>query len=245
MDIWHLRFSSDGRHALFPTEEARRAAVLVIVHHAARWLVAFGIIDDHLHVELACSRSRAGKLKRAIVLGLRPISGRDFEPPFLKPVESRAHLLHLVSYCIEQPAKHGLGIHPALWSGSCFYDLVGARVIGGLELRVADVLPRYRIRDAWRAAGCAADGVAPLTDSQIRGAGLSALREAAAFATCAHHRLVGRSARETEGRAAVVTLARLVGYRGSDIAAELGVSREAARLAGHRRLTNVWCARRD
>lgn len=153
MEIWHLRFSSDGRHPLFPDEERRRIALLVLVRHAGAWLIALGIVDDHLHVVVVCSRRRAGKLCRALVLGLRPIAGLGFESSFIKPVESRAHLLRLVSYCIEQPAKHGLAVPPMMWSGSCFADLVGARRIGGLTLRVADVLPRYRPADAWAAAG--------------------------------------------------------------------------------------------
>ena len=78
MEIWHLRFSSDGRHPLFPSEWARRAAVMVLVGHAAPWLVAFGIVDDHLHVVVVCCRERAGKLSRAIVLGMRPIAGLGF-----------------------------------------------------------------------------------------------------------------------------------------------------------------------
>jgi hypothetical protein len=66
------------------------------------------------------------------------------------------------------------------------------------------------------------------------GTGVTALREAAAFATCAHPLVVGRSVRETGARAAVVTLARLAGYRDVDIAASLDIMREAVRLLGHR-----------
>jgi hypothetical protein len=160
MEIWHLRFSSAGRHPLFPEEGTRRAAVRTLAGHAGRWLVTFGMADDHLHVVVACSRERAGKLSRAIVLGLRPLSGMRFEPSFIKPVESRAHLQRLVSYTIEQPAKHGLATPPALWSGSCFPDIVGARIIDSMRLRLCDVLPRYRPRDAWRAAGLPGSGPA-------------------------------------------------------------------------------------
>ncbi len=61
MEIWRLRFSSDGRHPLFPAEPLRRAAVLVLVGHAGPWLVTVGIVDDHLHVVVVCIRERAGK----------------------------------------------------------------------------------------------------------------------------------------------------------------------------------------
>ncbi len=234
MKIWHLRISSDGRHPLFPTEQQRRAAVLLLARRAGPWLVAFGIVDDHLHLELVCSRVRAGKLSRAVLLGLRPIAEVGFEPSFIKPVESRAHLLRLVGYCIEQPRRHGLGEHPALWSGSCFPDLVGARAIDGLRLRIGEVLPRYRAADAWRAAGLTADGISLLEDVQVLGIGLSALCDAASFASCAHPRLVGRSAHETSARAAVVCLGRRAGYRSVDIARSLGITSEAVRQLGHR-----------
>jgi len=222
MHIWHLRFSSDGRHPLFPSEGARRNAVLLLVRHAGPYLVVFGIVDDHLHVIVVCSRECAGKLSRAILLGLRPIAGRGFEPSFIKPVESRAHLMRLVSYCIEQPAKHGLDVHPAMWSGSCFPDLVGARTLDGLELRVREVLPRYRARDAWLAAGWDAAGVMPADDELVRGVGMKALRDAAAFATGATPDLKGRSSRETTARAVVVELARLAGFRIKDIPTRTG-----------------------
>jgi len=107
MPIWQLRLSSDGRHPLFPTEGARRAAVQILVGHAGPWLIAFGIADDHLHGDVVCSHERAGKLARAIRMGLRPITERDFEPTFLERVETRVHLLRLVAYAIEQPKKHG------------------------------------------------------------------------------------------------------------------------------------------
>jgi hypothetical protein len=234
MHIWHLRFSSDGRHPLFSTESARRSAVLVLVRHAGPCLVAFGIVDDHVHVVVVCSRARAGRLSRAILLGLRPVAGLGFEPSFIKPVESRAHLKRLVTYCIEQPAKHGLRVHPALWSGSCFADLVGSRVIDGLELRVREVLPRFRERDAWAAVGWESRGVAPMDDDQVRGVGMRALLDAAAFATCGAPDLRGRTKRETVARAAVVSMARGAGYRREDIGRALEVTREAVRQLGHR-----------
>ena len=234
MDIWHLRFSSDGRHPLFVSEAARRAAILSLARAAGTYLVTFGFVDDHLHVVVVCSRSMAGKLSRAILLGLRPIAGRGFEPSYMKPVESRAHLLRLVGYTIEQPAKHGLAVHPAMWSGSAFPDIVGARVIDGLCLRIGEVLPRYRTADAWRAAGLSADGLAPLSDEGIRATGLGTLMEAASFASCATPDLTGRSRRDVSARATVVSLGRSVGFRVKDIASTLQIAPETVRRLGLR-----------
>lgn len=232
MRIWHLRFSSDGRHALFRLERVRRLAIHVVVKHIRKWVICFGIVDDHLHVVVLCSRERAGKISRAVVLGLRPLAGLEFEPSYIKPVESRAHLLRLVGYCIEQPVKHGLDVHPALWSGSCFSDIVGARVIDGLELRLGEVLPRYRAADAWRSAGLPAAGIAPMSDAAIFGAGLPALVAASAFAAGAPDELERRTRVETQARAAAVVLGRQAGFRVGDLARAMGVSPESVRKLG-------------
>lgn len=235
MEIWHLRFSSDGRHPLFRSELERRQAVLVLCHAAGAWLVTFGIVDDHLHVVVVCSRQRAGRISRALVLGLRPIARLAFEPSFVKPVESRKHLMRLMDYTIEQPARHGLTVHPVLWSGSAFSDIVGARAISGLRLRIHDVLPRYRSADAWGAAGLSPTGVPSLSAEGIRQAGLPSIVEAASHAACAPPRPRGRTPREVTARAAVVALAHTAGYRKADIASTLAITTEGVRKLGHRR----------
>lgn len=232
--IWHLRFASDGRHPLFRTEAERRAAVLVLVRAAGDWLVTFGIVDDHLHVVVVCSRVRAGKLSRALVLGLRPIAGMGFEPSYMKPVESRSHLQRLVGYTIEQPAKHGLEIHPAIWSGSSFSDIVGARATADFRICTSDVLPRYRASEAWKSSGLSAQGIQPLSDRGVFVSGLTPLVDAASFALCAPPKLEGRTRREAHARAVVVSLGRAVGYRAKDIASVLQVSPEAVRKLGLR-----------
>ena len=219
---------------MFRTEIERRLAVLVLVRAAGPWLVTFGLVDDHVHVVVVCSREQAGKVSRAIVLGLRPIAGMAFEPSYIKPVQTRSHLLRLVAYTIEQPAKHGLATHPALWSGSAFSDIVGARAIEGFHLRIPDVLPRYRQADAWNAAGLSRDGLPLLPDEGILAVGLPSLVEAASHAVCAPPRLRGRTPREVRARAAVVALGRVAGFRGTDIASTLGITSEAVRKIGLR-----------
>ena len=232
MEIWHLRFSSEGRHPLFPTEGQRRAAVTVVVQRAGPYLITFGIVDDHLHIVLVCDRATAGKLSRALLLGLRPIARREFESPYIKPVENRSHLLRLVGYTIEQPAKHGLDTHPALWSGSAFPDIVGARVI--CRLRISDVLPRYRTAEAWKAAGLSPQGVSPLEVGLLRSADVEALTVAASFVANAPPELSGRTAPETRARALVVSLAREAGLPTHDVTVALDISREAARKLSKR-----------
>lgn len=108
----------------------------------------FCIVDDHLHVVLLCEAQQAGVLSRELLLALRPLTGPNLAPAFVRPVEGRGHLEWLVRYVLEQPTKHGLPGHPALWPGSCFPDLVGARRLPGLSLRLrlSEALPRFRLR---------------------------------------------------------------------------------------------------
>ncbi len=232
MQIWHLGLSSEGRHPLFPSERERRAAVALVVRRAGPYLITFGIVDDHLHVVVVCDRRTAGKLLRALQLGLRSISRTGFEPPYIKPVSSRAHLIRLVEYTIEQPAKHGLDEHPALWSGSAFADIVGARAV--CHTRIPHVLPRYRLADAWTAAGLPPGGVAPSRVAQLRGIGSDALTAAAAFAVNAPPALSRRTAEVTRARALVVSLGKEAGFHTRDLTDALDVTRESVRKLSQR-----------
>lgn len=232
MQIWHLGLSSEGRHPLFPSERERRAAVGLVVRRAGPYLVTFGIVDDHLHVVVVCDRRTVGKLGRALLLGLRPIARMGFEPPYIKPVSSRAHLTRLVAYTIEQPVKHGLDEHPALWSGSAFADIVGARAI--FRPRVADVLPRFRRAAAWKAAGLLPGGVEPLRTEPLRGIGSDALIAAAAFAANATPALHRRTAEVTRARALAVSLGKEAGIRTRDLTDTLEVTRESIRKLSQR-----------
>jgi hypothetical protein len=227
MQIWHLGLSSEGRHPLFPSERERRAAVALVVRRAGPYLITFSIVDDHLHVVVVCDRATAGKLMRALLLGLRSISRTGFEPPYIKPVSSRAHLKRLVAYSIEQPVKHGLDEHPALWSGSAFADIVGTRAV--YRPRIVQVLPRYRFADAWTAAGLPSRGVEPLQIEQLRGIGSVALTAAAAFAVNAPPALHRRTAEVTRARALVVSLGKEAGLRTRDVTDALDVTRESVR----------------
>jgi len=54
MKYWHLTFSSDGRHPLFPSECLRRAALWAIARVKKCEILLFCIVDDHLHLVIRC-----------------------------------------------------------------------------------------------------------------------------------------------------------------------------------------------
>ncbi len=43
---------------------------------------------------------------------------------------------NVFGYLLRQPSHHDLQVHPALWTGSCFLDLVGA--CGGVDRQSRD-----------------------------------------------------------------------------------------------------------
>ena len=153
MHIWHLTYASDGRNPLFPDEVACRKAVRVLGRVAGTSTVLFSIVDDHLHLVLWCDRQRRGRLARALVQALRQVAPVPVEPARVRAVENRSHMKWLVDYLLSQTIHHGIPSHPALWSGSCFPDLIGARLVPGLKLQLRKALPRFRMRDIYRAVG--------------------------------------------------------------------------------------------
>jgi hypothetical protein len=172
MELGWLTIASDGRQVLFPSEEARRAAVRVLARVVGPAALLFRVVDDHLHVVVGWERARVGWLSRALVLGLRPLAAAPVEGARVRPVESRAHLESLVGYVLSQTSHHGLAEHPALWTGSCFRDLVGARwlpPLAGRE-RLSAHLPRLPPSALQRAVGLSGRAVEPADDAALRGA---------------------------------------------------------------------------
>jgi REP element-mobilizing transposase RayT len=140
MNIWHLTYASDGRNPLFPDEVACRKAVRVLGRVAGTSTVLFSIVDDHLHLVLWCDRQRRGRLARALVQALRQVAPVPVESARVRAVENRSHMKWLVDYVLSQTIHHGIPSHPALWSGSCFPDLIGARQVPGLDLQLRRAL---------------------------------------------------------------------------------------------------------
>jgi hypothetical protein len=234
LDLWHLTIASDGRRALFPAEEGRRAAVRVLARVVGPAALLFCVVDDHLHLVVGWERLRVGWLGRALVLGLRPFAAAPVEGARVRPVESRAHLESLVGYVLSQTGHHGLAEHPALWTGSCFQDLVGARWLPPLEVRarLTAQLPRLSPSALFAAAGMpsgSARSFAPSDDAALRVGGASRLVAAAAAALALPPSLAGKGAALVLARRAVAQLGIGCGLASGDLGLALGVTPRAVR----------------
>ncbi|RME26697.1 MAG: hypothetical protein D6798_06175 [Deltaproteobacteria bacterium] len=238
MQTVHLTFSAEGRLALFPDEAARRRAVRALARVGGDALLLFCVVDDHVHVVVRSEPDRTGRLARALLLALRAVAADGILPAHLRPVTDRAHLQWLVRYVLHQPAKHALGTHPALWSGSCLPDLVGARVLPGAALAatLAAQLPRLRQRTLFEAVGLPPQPLEPVTDEQLRGLGLADLVAASSAAVAADPALAGRDATTTTARSIAAQLGSAAGFRSEQLAWALHVSAQAVRRYRRRSL---------
>ncbi len=226
---WHLTFADEGRNPLVFSEQARRLIVRTVTRVAGRCLSLFGVVDDHLHVVVLCLRRRAGRLAQALTLALVPFNPR-LRASTPRPVEGRQHMESLVPYILKQVWRHQVvGAHPALWSGSCFQDLIGARVLDGLALQIGAALPRFELRTVYRAVGLNIDQLAPLGCEAIRALGAARLVAGASAALCVGPRQGGNTAGVARARRCVAQLAVRVGISLPEVAWALGISPCTAR----------------
>ncbi len=147
MQPWHLTLASRGRNTLFVDPAALVRGVRTLARVAGEHLLLFAIVDDHVHLVLHCGRVQAAHTASAVSRALQAAGGPPLSPVFIRAVDGRRHLETLVSYCVRQPAKHGLPGHPATYAGSCAADLLGLRVLPGFDpARIASALPRCDVR---------------------------------------------------------------------------------------------------
>jgi len=227
---WHLTFSTDGRNPLFPDEYTRRRALRVLARVAGSRSALFAIVDEHLHLVLFCDRQRAGRLARATLIAVRPLAAAVVEPAHRRAVQSRSHMSWLLDYLLTQPRRHGLPVHPAIWTGSPFPDLIGARQLPGLELKLRKALPRFRIRDLYRAVGLSPGGpLLPLPLETVRAQGIARLVAATTSALAVGPSLRGNRAELVHARRVAAQLAHQCGISLTDTAWALKLTPRAAR----------------
>lgn len=229
MHIWHLTHATDGRNPLFPDETACRKAVRVLGRVAGTSTVLFNIVDEHIHLVLWCDRRRCGRLAQALVRAMRPVASAFVEPARVRAVENRPHMKWLVDYLLSQTIHHGIPVHPALWSGSCFPDLIGARIVPGLELQLRKALPRFRMRDVYKAVGLTEGPLAPLPLEAVRSEGIARLVVATGAALSVGPTLSGNTAPVVHGRRVAVQLAHQAGMAVVDVAWALDLTPRSAR----------------
>jgi len=209
--------------------------VQTLARVAGRYTLLFCVVDDHVHVVVGCDRAQAGRLGRALQLSLRRWAAVPLEPGArVRPVESRAHLERLVEYVVTQPVHHGLPVHPALWTGSCFLDLVGARVVGALGQKLQPLLPRLKLTQVIGHVGLPPRGIVPADDARVRREGAFGLASAAGVVLAAS-RLDGRSKEAEAVRSLAAFVGAGVGISSKDTAEALDVTMRSAQRLAHSR----------
>ena len=232
MAIYQLRFSSNGRLHLYPKEKHIRAAVHQLALATRGKLVMFGFIHEHGHPLVIDEPNHIERLKNTLESDLGAVAAEPMEELWYDRVRSRSHLLSLVRYFLDQTYHHSIPAHPATWSGSCFMDLVGARVVAGLELRLFEVLPSLTRAKLFEMVGLPPGCLRPASDSTIRALGALRLREAASAALAADPELAGNDTPSAQARRVVAHLAAVVGIPFGEVANVLRMTSTAvARIA--------------
>jgi len=205
---------------MFRDERTRRRAIRRLVALHGR-LALFSQVDTHLHDVPVGSRTEAGRVSQRVVQAMRKRFKLDLQPADIRPVRDRSHMLWLVRYVLTQGPHHRIPGDPATDTGSCFLDLIGARVIEGLELVVNTVLPRLSKMDLCQMVGLP-EVPQPATVEQIRRVGVVRLWDAACAALCVGPDAAGNSVPEVMARRAAVQIGRAAGFSWADLALALG-----------------------
>ncbi len=228
----HITWSTEGRMPLFPDERARLLAVRALASAGKRELALFCLVDEHVHAVLYGDRVVVFRRARAISRSLRLLAAVPLEPARVRPIQGRSHMQSVFGYVLRQPAKHGLPVHPALWSGSCFPDLLGVRVIGGLTLCLRQLLPRASTRDLLRGVGLGSERMVPVGIERVASAGAHELVRVVSDAVGVLPPLVTQEPDVVQAKRAASVLAREAGLGLAPVAAAGGFSpRTARRLA--------------
>jgi len=223
MAVWHLTLESKGRQHLFPAEESLRAAVRALAAAAGGETLLFCVVDDHVHVVVCCDRARAGRLAQAVSTTLRPLATVPTKRlADIAPVEDRRHMERLVGYLVKQPPHHNLPVHPALWTGSCFPDLIGARAIRALGQPLLKFLPRFRLTEVMEYVGLEPRLPEPASDAAIRAAGATRLVSAVNAALALPDGGAGNRWEVVLARVVTSALASTAGIATGETAAALG-----------------------
>jgi len=230
MPLWHLTFSSDERFPHFPGEARRRCALRRLARMNLD-LALFCLVETHSHLVNLAEQIRVGRQAQAVWSAWRRIAVSQLDPAFRRRVRDRSHLQWLVRYVVTQPIKHRVKAHPALWSGSCFQDYIGARYVPGLALRVAEVLPELEQRTVLGYVGLTPAAVRPLGDADVRAVGARRIVDAAAFAVAADPGLRGLDATSVSARRVAILLGRGVGLANQEIRWALGTSKRTLQRA--------------
>ena len=223
---WHCtsRLAHDG--VLVRSDADRRSVVTAILKHGRRaGLIAYAVVDTHMHCVFVCERGLAGEAMRRIELSChrRLGLGQRFDGARIRPIRDQGHLRNVIPYVLNQVRRHELQTD-SLQEGSALHDLLGLRVPGlGLPDALQAELPRVVLPSLWRQLGVEPE----LTEDWARGldpAELPHLREAAQAAFALRfiggrgHPLVRAAMVQAAGTHSIRVTARAAGVARSTIA---------------------------
>lgn len=224
--MFHTTIRSENNLTLFPSEEQLLRAVHAVGRVSRGMLLAFNLVDNHLHLLSSGDRAMTGRLAGRIGRSLGAIASTPMAPGRPTPIRDRSHLRNTMRYLVQQPLNHEIGTHPALWAGSSFADLVGARYVPDLRLRAREELPRMTTTDLLAWAGLPEERLSAATDEELANWAPAQLVRAAARAGALDKGLVGRRSGTVVWRRAVAQLACEVGHAPGAVAAALRVTRQ-------------------
>lgn len=228
MTLWHISIESADRLPIFPDENLLLRALHTLARIAGKVMLLFSIVDDHLHLVSTGDREFTRRLRQSILQALTPIADVTLGRSWVGRVKGRKHLLRLIRYHVVQVVKHNIQrAHPALWSGSCFQDLAGARKLPGLELQTGENLPREQIKAvACQEVGLPGFSAPPIDVTMLRTLGIARIKAAAASALAADPDFTGRSKAVVLARQVTSRLGILAGISKREIGWALNLSRQ-------------------
>ena len=146
----HLVMRLKNNGVLPPDTPSRRLMARLLLRQGRNaGLLAFRVVDTHIHLLLTCDRRRAGSFAQAsgsaLSLRLRPEA--PFAPAWYEPVRTQRHLYRTFRYVFRQEERHQITVDP--WAeGSNLPDLLGLRVVGAwTTTAVRAALPRVARAD--------------------------------------------------------------------------------------------------
>lgn len=104
----------------------------ILQHGLPAGLIAFCVVDTHLHALFVGDRGDVGEAMRRIELSCHRRLGlrHRFDGARIRPVRDQRHLRSVIPYILDQVVRHELVTDP-LQEGSSLHDLLGLRVPGG------------------------------------------------------------------------------------------------------------------
>lgn len=197
-------------------ERQRLLARVVLTKACGSGLLAFGLADNHLHLETSDGRAAAGELARVIEISL----GRTlclevgFAPAYIKPITDARHLYATFRYVLRQPMHHELSVDPRR-EASNLPDLLGLRTVGAYSrANVRQHLPRIQRADLLALLGvteldCAQGPVEWIVEAALAAVALPDLRSKSPEAMMARRAIAHLADRRVPAR----TVAAWLGVR--------------------------------